>query len=849
MGGRNYPGAALKAVTLAIWIACVSALVIYAEAGWLKSLPAMFHAGIATLPFNLPGFSRASGSHLLALVQISGFSIAALGAGGAGRLIGIRHLPVFIRLAFGFGFIALLNQGLGFAGLLFPSVLALESGIFFIVGLAVLHLTRPWRNWHLPTAGERFPAALLALLLAASFMLARIPDTQEDALNYHFAAPEHFLLLHKINAEPQHLMWHSPLSYEMILTAPWSFGGMDSAKLANIAFLLITLCAIARIASSFAGTISGWWAVFLFASAGLVSDQCMQGKNDLIAAMFLASAGWCALQGFSGTSMMRWLTASAWLAGCAVSVKVPAGFAAAGLMAGLALFFRRSFNIKILAMLAFSFCIPVSGWLAENWLFLGNPFHPFLSGIFPDLAWTPALSEALWKLDLVLGSPGIRWDGSALTGLWRVFGSPEIGSFALIGLLPLALLTLRTRPARLLATATGLAYLFWLLSPRNPRFLFPALAWTSALAGTVAAGLSSRSAPAGRTALAGLAATLALLGAARFASPTGWLVPLGQVSAADFQRARFSIWDDARTWINSNLTASARIRFTGEERRVGFLPRIRSFHIITEPLFWRLTRDSSTVAEMRKRVRQYGLTHHLHNFVSAEYRQTYWYTGPDWSARQLILYRDFVRAHYRPIYSPPRIDTRNGGIWVFEITPRPSQRGYPVHFLPFTEGRFAKTWHLLKEGRLDEAAREARNTAAGMPGVDQAVLVLATVEYSSGRYKEAARLLDISIRNGFISIWDGSSYGVYGASLANSGRLDEGIKFIARNCLLLSEDSRNLEVLGNALVTRGQARAGRGLKREGLRDLEAAYPLLSKGGIKPAVGRMISSLGGGFPGN
>ena len=37
----------------------------------------------------------------------------------------------------------------------------------------------------------------------------------------------------------------------------------------------------------------------------------------------------------------------------------------------------------------------LAGWLVESWLYLGNPTHPFLAGIFPDLAWSPFYQRAL----------------------------------------------------------------------------------------------------------------------------------------------------------------------------------------------------------------------------------------------------------------------------------------------------------------------------------------------------------------------------------------------------------------------------------------------------------------------
>src|SRR6185503_10676206 len=189
-------------------------------------------------------------------------------------------------------------------------------------------------------------------------------------------------------------------------------------------------------------------------------------------------------------------------------------------------------------------------------------------------------------------------------------------------------------------------------------------------------------------------------------SPTGVLLLAGQMDRPAFLRDRFTTWEAVRLWANRELPRGARILFTGEERR---------------------------------RLRQRGLTHHLHNFVSAQFREIHWYTWTwqHWDARQLAVYREFVARYERSVYRPAVVDFGNGGFHVFEFTRAPARVPAPVYFLPHTEGLFRPALARGRAGDLAGCAREARAAAGKLPGVIQAQEDLGFYLAQLDRYADA----------------------------------------------------------------------------------------------------------------
>ena len=149
--------------------------------------------------------------------------------------------------------------------LLFPLLLRGEVGLLVLCGALAVVGERPWRSWRWSSlSGERVPCTLILLLLLVLVLLTRLPDVHEDARALHFAAPEHYVLLHKINAEPQHIGFHIARGTEMMFLIPWALGGITLAKLVNVGLVLTTMLLLhvlvgcLRVESTDAAPGAGW---------------------------------------------------------------------------------------------------------------------------------------------------------------------------------------------------------------------------------------------------------------------------------------------------------------------------------------------------------------------------------------------------------------------------------------------------------------------------------------------------------------------------------------------------------------------------------------------------------------
>ena len=783
------------------------------------------------------GVILAASGHSLALLAPPVILLAAWGAGGpADRLVragpplrgGISPAPVradrgidriFLRLILGFGVLSLTFQGLGYPGLYQRSLLALAGSGFILSGWWSWWREKPWRVFHVADfTGSKFPLLAVGLLLLEAFLLARLPDTGEDARLYHLAAPEAYLFLHRIFAVSGHFAWHMPLGAEMLYLPAYALGGIDFAKQVNVAVFALMLGMAWRLAVAL-GT-GGWLAPVIAGTAGLAMGECWEVKNDILVALYVSASAFCLIRGLGGRRRM-YLPAAV-LAGLALGVKFTAGLAVAGLAAGTAVAAGRRPRAGTWLVLAAVALVPLAGWLTASWLFLGNPFHPFLSGIFSDLGWGPFYMEGLNRQALAISPESAlsAWDW--LGGAWRAFGSWDLGSAVIFWMLPPVLLARRGRGGALIPVCAAVAYLLWLPSNRNVRYLFFLIPLMSALA----AGIPARSGFfAGWTggmrrwmtafSLAGVVMVGLFL-----VSPAGLSFLLGKSSRERVLEARYSTWEDMRLWVNRHVPLRGRVLFNGEERRLWFAPRVVSTGPVYEPFFWRATRESSSPQQVRKRLREEGVTHLVHEFLSSQFRRLLWFAGPEWDNRQLRLYREFMAEYGEIIRIPGRVDMDNGGFYVVRFRDQPVPG--TAWFLPSTEGRWLRSLGLLSGGEVRAARKAAEADFDAMRGVYQVRFILGTLAVREGDWAGAIRLMRPGAEAGFV---DNGIWNYYGAALLKTGDFNGAIRALGR-AVMLQGDPGSRRQLSGAFLERMKKRGEAGDLVGASRDRQAARFIL-----------------------
>lgn len=324
-----------------LFVAWAVVAVVYSFLNWPDPRPfskGMESIGVLSSPLKFQGLIKAIFIHIVALLVLLSMLFGFLGAGIPVKLfkVGVSnsldHLA--LRLAFGFGAVALVHQGLGLCGLFDGALMITLFVLFVSVGIGSFIQWLPFRKQETLGKDNAVPFVLSLILVASIFLVARTPVVDEDALSVHFAAPEHYGMLHKINAEPHQTWWHVSLGAEMLYQPFLTLGGVETAKLVTVAAVIALLFLVWRLGSMFrCGGISSWWPVFWAASCGVLAFWSVVVKYNTILAIFMTAALWCAVMGIR--ERKSWWYLAFWFLGLGYGVKITALFFIAGIIVAL----------------------------------------------------------------------------------------------------------------------------------------------------------------------------------------------------------------------------------------------------------------------------------------------------------------------------------------------------------------------------------------------------------------------------------------------------------------------------------------------------------------------------------
>ena len=413
-------------------------------------------------------------------------------------------------------------------------------------------------------------------------------------------------------------------------------------------------------------------------------------------------------------------------------------------------------------------------------------------------------------------------------------GDPGMGNPALFALLPLAVFGRPKRGNAFVLLTAAVAWGIWGGTARTARYMYPAGVLVGVVGGLKLGRGRSPAWAGARWAIAALALLSAGMEWERLAGRDSFRFLSGQQGREERLADRYTTWWDAVQWLNRNVQARGKVLFTGEERRLWIRPRVQSGLVVMDPVFWRLTRDSFTPGEVHKRVRQYGLTHLLHNFVSAEYRREMWFAGPPWTPRQLALYRGYFREYCRVVREPDRVDRDNGGFYVYEIGAKAVVHPPDsVFYLPDAEGVTVRTKRLMSAGKYAAAIAEYRDLLAIVPGIGFFSNQLGLTLLKSGDASGSYRILKTFVDSGMV---DGLNLPVFGSAALDLGRYEEAERALARYADLFPEASAaDLLKLSAARLYLAQKRIKAGRRDEASRLLDGAEAVLTRAAADPGV--------------
>lgn len=344
---------------------------------------------------------------------------------------------------------------------------------------------------------ETASVPLLAALLAIGLALALAPETGKDALVYHLAVPKEYLKSGGFRLIPGNVFANYPLLGEMAYTAALCLRGEVFAKLIHFGALI--------------GVLAGMWSfsrrhvpenafpftsLLLFAAIPTVFAESHTANIDLFVVLYSLAALF-AYANWMDKGRRGWLVLAGAFTGAALSSKYTALLLPfLGVLGVLAASRRREETDRQALENLLLYLAPVAilgtPFYLKNLVLTGNPFHPFLYGLFGGKGWDAEqahLYDALVE-DLGMGRGWLDY----LMLPWNLSLRAEANSPHFDGILgPAFLFTLPfligvrqiSAPLKAALAFSLLWFLFWTSSAQLMRYLSPVFPFLAVAVGVI----------------------------------------------------------------------------------------------------------------------------------------------------------------------------------------------------------------------------------------------------------------------------------------------------------------------------------------------------------------------------
>lgn len=360
---------------------------------------------------------------------------------------------------------------------LLAAVRQARRGAFLIVAAAAL--AAAWRWGGLRFHGEPLPALprWLKLLFAVPFALytyfyganAMAPEISPDGSAYHLGIVSRYVQAHGFYHITTNMYAYLSEGMEMLFLYAVPFGGYSAAALVHFAFFLALTFAIISYGKRFGFPTAGVLAAALVYFCPIAGFDGTTAYIDIAVACVVFTLFYL-LQIWDEERTWALLIPIGLLAGFAYAMKYTAFLATPYALGFVAWKLRRERwrAIKPLALAGACAAVMILPWAIKNWVWVDNPFSPFLNKAFPN-QYVHIQFEEEYKAQLANWGGEIPW--------WRYPLETTVKGEKLQGLMgpafllfPVALLALRRKQGRQALLA---ALLFGLTYPQNTgtRFL------------------------------------------------------------------------------------------------------------------------------------------------------------------------------------------------------------------------------------------------------------------------------------------------------------------------------------------------------------------------------------------
>jgi hypothetical protein len=412
------------------------------------------------------------------VVQVVLLGVAAIGYGGiAGRpLCKGKSLveQLFIRFTLGLGLIIFATIATGWLGMwgrwFHHGVLA--AGIF----LSAWRLPQTVRSN--PPLFQRRDWLWASPVLVVLFFYSVLPPTFYDALLYHLGVPGYYLQSGGFAPWPENFFLAFPQNAEMLNLLLLSGGSVHGPKFLSLAAAIMLFLYLSDWAGMGDKAYHTWLPGLIFFSIPEVVFLSATEKNDILLMLFLLP-GVRLLAGLKDNPK-GWTECiySGIFLGLAVGVKWQGLLYVTAFVLAYFLKSRVPLQKRFLQIILIGFIVMlmICPWLLKNQVMFGNPFHPYLTTIFPTPNWSAEQTEQIGE--------GIRRGQglnpvTLLTFCLQMFLSPyRFGLTHITGIIMLLLIPLlffRSKGAidNFLLSGCGLGFLLMLLVARVPRYFLP----------------------------------------------------------------------------------------------------------------------------------------------------------------------------------------------------------------------------------------------------------------------------------------------------------------------------------------------------------------------------------------
>lgn len=344
---------------------------------------------------------------------------------------------------------------------------------------------------------DRIAFFLLVIVLSAGLLLTLTPEIGKDALIYHLAVPNLFLKHHGFTFIEGNVFSNYPLHSEMLyLLGLFLQGDVVAKGMHFLALLFILLGMDQFIRYRMKDHDYPGLSLLIFCSIPSVFAVSHMAYNDLFVTFYSMAAVFAWIN-WSDNPEKGWLILGGAFTGLAVACKYTALFLP--LLGCLGILwaarrhrFRVAGTLRMLLLYGSVAAIIGSPFYIKNWIVTGNPFYPFLYGIFGGRGWEPQQAKFYDYFVQTLGMGRTFLDYILLPWNLSIHAKMDSPHFdGLIGPIFIAVLPFAIgirRPSlvlKIMGIYCFLMFLFWASAAQQIRYLIPIFPFLAIIVGTV----------------------------------------------------------------------------------------------------------------------------------------------------------------------------------------------------------------------------------------------------------------------------------------------------------------------------------------------------------------------------